>query len=94
MCEPGDVGGYIKAIVRSVDESIRGEAEVIVGPIAIDVMVKRVIEGALYAGSLLSQVVLCERERKSNVTIRLGTRTIEVVDEASQEKLVRDYSIS
>jgi hypothetical protein len=43
MCEPGDVGGYIKAIVRSVDESIRGEAEVIVGPIAIDVMVKRVI---------------------------------------------------
>jgi hypothetical protein len=94
MCEPGDVGGYIKAIVRSVDESIRGEAEVIVGPIAIDVMVKRVIEGALYAGSLLSQVVLCERERKSNVTIRLGARTIEVVDEASQEKLVRDYSIS
>lgn len=94
MCEPGDVGGYIKAIVRSVDESIRGEAEVIVGPIAIDVMVKRVIEGALYAGSLLSQVVLCERERKSNVTIRLGARTIEVVDESSQEKLVRDYSIS
>lgn len=94
MCEPGDVGGYIKAIVKSVDESIRGEAEVIVGPIAIDVMVKRVIEGALYAGSLLSQVVLCERERKSNVTIRLGARTIEVVDEASQEKLVRDYSIS
>jgi len=94
MCEPGDVGGYIKAIVRSVDESIRGEAEVIVGPIAIDVMVKRVIEGALYAGSLLSQVVLCERERKTNVTIRLGARTIEVVDEASQEKLVRDYSIS
>jgi len=57
-------------------------------------MVKRVIEGALYAGSLLSQVVLCERERKTNVTIRLGARTIEVVDEASQEKLVRDYSIS
>ena len=86
MCEPGDVGGYIKAIVRSVDESIRGEAEVIVGPIAIDVMVKRVIEGALYAGSLLSQVVLCERERKSNVTIRLGARTIEVVDEALKLK--------
>jgi hypothetical protein len=39
-------------------------------------------------------VVLYERERKSNVTIRLGARTMEVVDEASQEKLVRDYSIS
>lgn len=76
MCEPGDVGGYIKAVVRSVDESIRAEAEVVVGPIGIDVMVKRVIDGALYAGSLLSQVVVCERNRKNNVTIRLYNRTV------------------
>jgi hypothetical protein len=76
MCEPGDVGGYIKAVIRSVDESIGGEAEVAVGPIGIDVMVKRVIDGALYAGSLLSQVVVCERNRKNNVTVRLHARTI------------------
>jgi hypothetical protein len=94
MCEPGDVGGYIKAVVRSVDESIRAEAEVVVGPIGIDVMVKRVIDGALYAGSLLSQVVVCERNRKNNVTIRLYNRTIELTDDVSQEKLVKEYSIS
>jgi len=40
------------------------------------VMVKRVIDGALYAGSLLSQVVVCERNRKNNVTVRLHARTI------------------
>ena len=64
MCEPGDVGGYIKAIVRSVDDSIRGEAEVTIGPIGIDVMMKRLIEGALYSGTLLSQVIVCEKDRK------------------------------
>lgn len=59
MCEPSDVGGYIRAVVRSLDESIRAEAEVTIGPIGIDVMIKRVIDGALYAGSLLSQVIAC-----------------------------------
>jgi hypothetical protein len=58
MCEPGDVGGYIKANIRSVDESVRGEAEVTIGPIGIDVMMKRLIEGALYSSNLLSQVVV------------------------------------
>jgi hypothetical protein len=58
MCEPGDVGGYIQAVVRSVDETIRAEAEITIGPIGIDSMIKRIIEGALYSGSLLSQVVL------------------------------------
>lgn len=43
MCEPGDVGAYIKANIKSVDESIKGEAEVTVGPICIDVMMKRLI---------------------------------------------------
>ncbi len=43
MCEPGDVGAYIKAVARSVDESIRAEAEVTIGPIGIDVMMKRLI---------------------------------------------------
>ena len=94
MCEPGDVGGYIKAVIRSVDESISGEAEAVIGPIGIDVMVKRVIDGALYAGNLLSQVIICERERKNNVTVRLYNRTIEFVDDVSQEKLIKDYSIS
>lgn len=94
MCEPGDVGGFIKAVVRSVDETVRGEAEVVVGPIGIDVMVKRVIDGALYAGSLLSQVVVCERSRKNNVTVRLYSRTIEFIDDSSQEKLTKDYTIS
>lgn len=94
MCEPGDVGGFIKAVIRSVDESISGEAEAVIGPIGIDVMVKRVIDGALYAGNLLSQVIICERERKNNVTVRLYNRTIEFADDLSQEKLVKDYSIS
>jgi len=58
MCETGDVGGYIKANIRSVDESVRGEAEVTIGPIGIDVMMKRLIEGALYSSNLLSQVVV------------------------------------
>lgn len=57
-------------------------------------MVKRVIDGALYAGNLLSQVVVCERERKNHVTIRLFSRTIEFVDDATQEKLVKEYTIS
>lgn len=43
MCEPGDVGGYIRAVIRSVDETIRAEAEVTIGPIGIDVMLKRII---------------------------------------------------
>lgn len=88
------MGGFIKAVVRSVDETVRGEAEVVVGPIGIDVMVKRVIDGALYAGSLLSQVVVCERSRKNNVTVRLYSRTIEFIDDSSQEKLTKEYTIS
>ena len=43
MCEPGDVGAYIKAVVKSVDASIKADAEVTVGPIAIDVLMKRLI---------------------------------------------------
>jgi hypothetical protein len=39
-------------------------------------MIKRVIDGALYAGNLLSQVVIRERERKNNITVRLYNRTI------------------
>lgn len=66
----------------------------VVGPIGIDVMVKRVIDGALYAGSLLSQVVVCERSRKNNVTVRLYSRTIEFTDDSSQEKLTKEYTIS
>jgi hypothetical protein len=57
-------------------------------------MLKRIIEGALYSGSLLSQVVVCERERKSNINLRLNARTMEFVDEGSQEKLVKDYTMS
>lgn len=76
MCEPGDVGAYIKAVVRSVDESVRGEAEVTIGPIGIDAMMKRLIEGALYSGSLLSQVTVCEKDRKNNVSLRLNTKSI------------------
>jgi hypothetical protein len=76
MCEPGDVGGYIKATVRAVDESLRAEAEVTIGPIGIDVMIKRLIDGALYASSLLSQVIVSEKSKKSNVTVRLSPRTM------------------
>lgn len=83
MCEPGDVGGYIQAVVRSVDETIRAEAEVTIGPIGIDSMIKRIIEGALYSGSLLSQVVLHEKERSCNINVRLNARTIEFADEAN-----------
>ena len=59
MCEPGDVGAYIRAVVRPVEDQLKAEAEVTIGPIGIDVMMKRLIEGALYQNSLLSQVVLC-----------------------------------
>lgn len=76
MCEPGDVGSYIKAVVKSVDDTVRAEAEVVIGPIGIDVMMKRLIEGAMYSGSLLSQVTVCEKDRKNNVSLRLNTRTI------------------
>ena len=76
MCEPGDVGSYIKAVVKSVDDTVRAEAEVVIGPIGIDVMMKRLIEGAMYSGSLLSQVTVCEKERKNNVSLRLNTRTM------------------
>jgi len=34
---------------------------VTIGPIGIDVMMKRLIEGALYSGTLLSQVVCVEK---------------------------------
>ena len=74
MCEPGDVGAYIKAVVRPVEDPIRAEAEVTIGPIGIDVMMKRLIEGALYQDSLLSQVVICEKERKNNVTVKLTSK--------------------
>ena len=54
------------------------------GPIGIDVMVKRVIDGALYAGTLLSQVVISDHNRKKNATLRLFARTIELTDDYSQ----------
>jgi hypothetical protein len=83
MCEPGDVGAYIKAVVKSVDDTVRAEAEVIIGPIGIDVMMKRLIEGAMYSGSLLSQITVCEKDRKNNVSLRLNTRNMEFTDENS-----------
>ena len=43
MCEPGDVGAYIRAVVRPVEDQVKGEAEVTIGPIGIDVMMKRLI---------------------------------------------------
>ena len=61
MCDPSDVGGYIRAQIHSADTSLTAKADVTIGPIAIDVMIKRLLDGALYSGSLLSQVVLCER---------------------------------
>ena len=60
--------------MRPVDDPIRAEAEVTIGPIGIDVMMKRLIEGALYQDSLLSQVVICEKDRKNNVTVKLGSK--------------------
>lgn len=94
MCEPGDVGGYIKAVVRSVDESLKAQAEVKIGPIGIDVMMKRIIQGNLYSGSLESKVVVCKKDKKNNVQLRLNTRTMEFVDLMSHSKLVKQYSIS
>ena len=94
MCEPGDVGGYIRAQIRSADASITAEAEVTIGPIAIDVMIKRLLDGALYSGSLLSQVVVCEKERRKDVTLRLHCRQMEFIDDHSQEKLTKDYTMS
>ena len=76
MCEPGDVGAYIKAVVKSVDATVKAQAEVTIGPIAIDAMMKRLIEGALYSNSLLSQVVVCEKDKKNNVSLRLNTRNM------------------
>ena len=57
-------------------------------------MMKRLIEGALYSGSLLSQVTVCEKDRKNNVSFRLNTLTMEFTDENTGEKLVKDYSLS
>lgn len=94
MCEPSDVGAYIKAKISSSNEGLRGEGEVTIGPIGIDLMMKRLIDGALYANSLLSQVVLSEKNKKTNLTIRLTNRTMEFVDEASQIKIIKEYSIS
>ena len=56
MCEPSDVGSFVKAVVTSTDFSVKAFAEVIVGPIGIDVMMKRLIEGALHADKLISQI--------------------------------------
>ena len=73
MCEPGDVGAYIKAVIKSVEDPLRCNAEVSIGPIGIDVMMKRLIEGALYQNNLLSQVVICEKDKKNNVTLKLSS---------------------
>ena len=95
MCEPGDVGAYIQARVRSAEEGpSRGEAEVTIGPIGIDVTMKRLIEGALYSNSLLSQVTVCEKDRKNNVSFRLNVGNMEFTDENTGEKLVKEYSMS
>lgn len=69
--------------MRSVDDQFRAEAEVTIGPIGIDVMIKRLIEGALYSGTLLSQVVVCERERRNNVTLRLNSTNMDFTDDNS-----------
>lgn len=47
-----------------------------IGPIRIDVMLKRLIDGALYSGTLLSQVTVVEARVKRNATIRLTSRTM------------------
>jgi hypothetical protein len=43
-------------------------------------MMKRLIEGALYSGSLLSQVIVSEKDKKNNISLRIGTRTMEFID--------------
>jgi hypothetical protein len=93
FCEPGDVGGYIKAVVKSVDEPI-SKAEVIIGPIGIDVMMKGMIENALYAKKLTSQVKVCEREHSKDVDVTLFERNILFASPFSPEKLKMEYSIS
>lgn len=47
-----------------------------IGPIRIDAMLKRLIDGALYGESLLSQLILVEGQDKLNVNLRLGKRTM------------------
>ena len=94
MCQPADVGSYIQAKVQSSEDTIQSFAEVTIGPIRIDVMIRRLIDGALYSGSLLSQVVVAERDMRRNVTLRIGTQKLEFVDDASQEKLIKEYTMS
>ena len=55
-----------------------------VGPIGIDVMMKRLIEGALYQDSLLSQVILCEKDRKNNITVKLTSTEMVFIDDTSE----------
>ena len=55
---------------------------------------KRLIEGALYSNSLLSQVTVCEKDRKNNVSFRLNVGNMEFTDENTGEKLVKEYSMS
>jgi hypothetical protein len=57
-------------------------------------MMKRLIEGALYSSTLLSQVVVCEKDKRTNVTMRLNPTDMEFVDDNSGDKLLKDYSIS
>ena len=57
-------------------------------------MMKKLMEGALYQGSLLSQVVLCERDKKNNITVKLTSNEMIFVDDNSEEKLIKNYSMS
>jgi len=59
---------------------ISGEAEATIGPIRIDPMLKRLIDGALYSESLLSQVIIVEGEEKFNVNLRLTKNTMEFTE--------------
>lgn len=93
-CEPTDAGGFIRAVVRPRDSLTPGEAEVTIGPIAIDVMLKQNIERALYSGSLLSHVVVAERDERRHIEVRLNTRTLDFSDGLTRLKLTKDYTMS
>lgn len=57
-------------------------------------MLKRLIDGALYNESLLSQVIIVEADEKLNVNLRMGKNVLEFTDTNSTEKLTMPYSFS
>jgi hypothetical protein len=77
-----------------LDSALGGEAEATIGPIRIDPMLKRLIDGALYNQTLLSQIIIVEGEDKMNVNLRMGRNTLEFTEIDSSEKLTMSYSFS